>query len=88
MNSVFIAGATRILGEEQKEYEGLPVQDVRVEFGVGGQLMQAPAIRSEWQPTTAELELLNSGGSVYLVVLGTSSPAVMLTVEKASSSVK
>lgn len=72
-----IEGATRVMGERQAEYHGLPIRDERMDVpGVG----DCPAMRSAWFPTPAEMERLLSGAPIYLVVLGVGHPPVTLEV--------
>lgn len=37
-----------------------------------------PCMTSAWEPTPAELAALNAGGKVYLRVVGTEHPPVMV----------
>lgn len=73
-----ILGATRVMGERQSEYCGLPVRDETVDCGE--KLGQQPAMRSAWFPTPAEIEALAAGAPIYLVVLGRGHPPVWLEV--------
>ena len=66
-----IEGATRRICKSQG-YLGLPLRDVV--------LNGDPAMISSWQPTPAELALLAGGASIYLTVLGSGHPPVLLTV--------
>jgi hypothetical protein len=74
-----IEGATRVLGKSQG-YLGLPVRDEVREFTVGGETVKAPAMVTAWEPTPDELERINAGATIYLRVLGTAHPPVMLEV--------
>ena len=72
-----IAGCTRALGappgwtpETSGECCGLPIRDE-----VSGDM---PCMISAWEPTPAELAALNAGGKVYLRVVGTGHPPVMV----------
>ena len=56
------------------ECNALPI--TRIQY-VDGTL----AVASYWRPTPAELELLASGQSVRLIVLGTTHPPLMLGVD-------
>lgn len=40
-----------------------------------------PSMHSLWEPTPDELERLNAGGKVRLIVVGISHPAVSLSVD-------
>ena len=66
-----IAGATRRIGKSQG-YLGLPLRD---EDGPHG-----PQMVSSWQPTPAEAVAIAKGAPIYLTVLGTGHPPVMLDV--------
>lgn len=66
-----IEGCTRVLGKEQG-YLGLPIRDMIIE--------EQPIMFSSWTPTPAELARLNAGASIYLSILGTQHPPVMLSV--------
>jgi hypothetical protein len=72
-----IEGCTRVLGappgwtpETSGPCLGLPIRD-----GVNGDV---PCMESAWEPTPAELAALNNGGKVYLRILGTGHPPVMV----------
>jgi hypothetical protein len=69
-----IAGATRRIGKSQG-YLGLPLRD---EIGDHG-----PQMVSSWQPTPAEAADIAAGAPIYLTVLGSGHPPVMLTVGEA-----
>lgn len=64
---------TRVLAENQDEFENLPIVDVVLPDNV-------PAMLSCWKPTPEELQTLNEGGFVTLGILGVSHPPVMLYV--------
>lgn len=66
------------LAEGQDEYQTLPVFSGFLE--IDGQ--QYPAMQSKWEPTQEELERLQSGAYVSLIILGQSHPPVMLTVDE------
>lgn len=70
-----IANATRILAETQDEYHALAIRDEDI-LGVN-------SMTSVWEPTPAELRMLNEGGAVRLTILGEIHPPVMLTVQPA-----
>ncbi|PDS97549.1 hypothetical protein CO659_12880 [Rhizobium sp. S9] len=72
MEIAHIDGATRVLGESQG-YRGLPIVDTM--FG------DAPAMVSEWVPSAGERAAIASGKSLFLWLLGTQHPPVMMTVE-------
>lgn len=68
---------TRYLGAPvgwQPETDGhcahLAISDVQTEAG--------PAMESRWEPTPADLAILNAGGSIELRILGTGHPPVSL----------
>ncbi len=71
-----IEGATRRIGKSQG-YLGLPLRDEVGDFG--------PQMVSSWQPTPAEADAIARGAPIYLTVLGTGHPPVMLTVGVAPS---
>ena len=70
-----IAGATRVLGQSQG-YLGLPVRDAKLEDGT-------PVMMTAWEPTPKEIEAINAGKSILLMVLGTAHPPVNMFVENA-----
>lgn len=77
-----IDGATRVLGDKQG-YLGLPLRDELIECSVGGP--STPAMLTAWQPTLEDLAVLLNGGCIYLRVLGSAHPPVMLEVGPAPS---
>lgn len=74
-----IRGATRNLGkpadwdDEKGRCVSLPIRDEVLAGGI-------PAMLSSWQPTPDELARLAAGAPVWLRVIGTSHPPVMLEV--------
>lgn len=68
-----IEGATRVLGQSQG-FLGLPIRDEVVG--------DAPCMVSAWEPTPEEIKRLNAGEKVYLSVMGSSHPPVMLGIGK------
>ena len=70
-----ISNATRVLAETQDEYHTLAILDEEID-GVNH-------MTSVWEPTPAELAMLQSGGAVRLTVLGTGHPPVMLSTQPA-----
>lgn len=70
-----ISNATRILAETQDEYFALAIRD-EVHEGI-------PIMTSVWEPTPAELAMLNAGGAVRLTICGTVHPPVMLATQPA-----
>ena len=76
MISKAIEGATRRIGKSQG-YLGLALRDTFMEDGV------TPVMCSAWEPTPAEVAQIAAGASIYLWVLGTGHPPVMLTVGEA-----
>jgi hypothetical protein len=78
-----IAGATRYLGAPKGwEPDGngdcahLAIQDATLDGG-------APIMVSAWEPTPAELKAMQEGAPVYLQIIGTDHPPVMLWVQPA-----
>jgi hypothetical protein len=74
-----IEGATRVLGQSQG-YLGLPVRDEMIECDVGG---FTPAMTTAWLPTQEEIDAIVAGAPIYLRILGTGHPPVMLMVGQA-----
>ena len=72
-----IEGFTRKLGERQEEFITLAIRDVPHN---GENLMM-----SLWEPTPAELKMLNEGGSIRLTIMGMVHPAVSLDTQPAPS---
>lgn len=68
-------GTTRKMAENQDEYKTLAIQDVVLDSG-------HQAMVSKWEPTPAELEMLNRGGAVVLMILGTGHPPVHLSTQE------
>lgn len=80
-----IADATHYLGapkgwepERHGDCAHLPVRAEPINDGV-------PSLQSVWEPTPGELALLNQGGMVRLVIIGTSHPPVALVVDPPST---
>lgn len=73
-----ISNATRILAENQDEYHALAIRDEGHD-GVNH-------MTSVWEPTPAELKMLQEGGSVRLTILGIQHPPVMITTQPAPPS--
>lgn len=71
MEIATINGATRVLGESQG-YRGLPIVDTDFDG--------SPAMISEWVPSMDERLLIANGKSIFLSVLGTQHPPVLLEV--------
>lgn len=72
MISLAISDTTRRIGKSQG-YLGLCVRDIVFEDGT-------PAMMTAWEPTPAELARLNAGAPIYLTLLGTAHPPVLLEV--------
>lgn len=66
---------TRRIGKSQG-YLGLSVTDTVLDDG-------SPVMMTSWQPTPKEAEAVAAGAPIYLWVLGTAHPPVMLTVGSA-----
>ena len=66
-----IKGHTRILGKSQG-YRGLPVRD-EVDDGV-------PQMVTVWHPGPNDVAAIQAGASIYLRILGTKHPPVIITV--------
>lgn len=77
-----IEGATRILGAAQG-FIGLPVRDERLEVALnGGGVHTFAAMVTAWEPTPAELEALNAGAFVEIIIVGSSHPPIKVEVGK------
>lgn len=76
MNIATIEGYTRIIGESQG-YRGLPLLDILTNCTVNGE--GTPAMVSAWLPDEDERDRI-AGAAIFLTVLGTSHPPVMLEV--------
>lgn len=72
-----IPNATRCIGKSQG-YFGLPVRDEVRNTTVDDE--KTPVMVTAWEPTPDELERLNKGASVHLVIVGTQHPPVMVEV--------
>lgn len=79
MIAVVIEGYTRVLGapkgwtpETSGKCGGLPIRDA-----MNG---DQPCMVSAWEPTPAEIEKIVAGEKIYLSVIGTGHPPVMLHV--------
>lgn len=75
-----IPGATRYLGapigwkpDEHGDCARLAIRDMPVNGDV-------PSMHSVWEPTPDELERLKAGAPVYLMIVGTVHPPVMVSV--------
>lgn len=77
MISARIKGATRVLGKSQG-YIGLAVRDETINSTVDGE--NAPCMVTAWEPTPAELAALNAGALVYVRILGTAHPPILVQV--------
>ena len=72
MISLAIEGTTRRIGKAQG-YLGLCVRDFT--FGDG-----TPAMATAWQPTPEEVARIAAGAPIYLTLLGSAHPPVLLEV--------
>lgn len=72
MINLAIEGTTRRIGKSQG-YKGLCVRDF--EFGDG-----TPAMMTAWQPTPSEIARIAAGETIYLTILGTAHPPILLQV--------
>lgn len=72
-----IEGCTRVLGKSQG-YLGLPVRDEITECSVGGR--GTAKMVTAWIPDPDEISRILAGAPIYLHVLGTAHPPVMITV--------
>lgn len=77
MLPVRIEGCTRVLGAPKgwtPETSG-PCCGLAIRDEANG---DAPCMTSAWEPTPAELAVLNAGGRVFLRIVGTGHPPVMV----------
>ena len=72
-----IEGATRVLGKSQGDI-GLPVRDETINCTVTGE--GTPCMVTVWHPTPDEMARLAAGAPIYLRVIGTGHPPVMMEV--------
>ncbi len=72
-----IPNATRTIGKSQG-YLGLPLRDEVRSTTVDGPA--TPCMVTAWEPTPDELDRINAGEKIHLVVLGTAHPPVMIEV--------
>ena len=72
-----ITNATRVLGKSQG-YIGLPIRDVATVDKTTGVLVNR--MISAWELTPDEIDRLKQGATIYLHVLGTEHPPVMIKV--------
>lgn len=73
-----IDGATRVIGKSQG-YLGLPLRDEQINCAVNGNA--TPAMVTAWEPTPDEIRAIINGGTIYLRVLGSQHPPVMIWAE-------
>lgn len=66
-----IEGCTRRIGKSQG-YLGLPLRDEVID-GIHH-------MTSSWQPTPAELQALVDGAPIYVTLLGTAHPPIMVSI--------
>lgn len=66
-----IEGCTRRIGKSQG-YLGLPLRDEVID-GV-------PRMTSSWQPSPAELQALVDGAPIYVTLLGSAHPPILVHV--------
>lgn len=76
-----IDGCTRVLGKSQG-YFGLPIRDEVIHERVNGP--GTPAMVTAWIPTPDEIAKIVAGAPIYLRVLGTQHPPVMVEVGEAA----
>jgi hypothetical protein len=79
MMIIRIAGATRVIGQSQG-YLGLPLRDEIREMKLGDAVHRFHAMVTAWEPTPDEIARIVAGAPIYLCVLGTGHPPVMLDV--------
>lgn len=67
MDIVHIEGATRVMGENQPEYQPLPLRDDFIPTADGRQKMHVMV--SKWQPTPEEIAALSAGAPIFLSII-------------------
>ena len=72
MINLAIEGTTRRVGKSQG-YKGVCIADYVLEDGT-------PAMQTAWQLTPSELDRLNKGAYLYLTIMGTGWPPILLQV--------
>lgn len=72
-----IANFTRVIGKAQG-YRGLPLRDGVTNCSVSGQ--DTPTMETAWQPTPAELILLNAGANIHVMLAGSVHPPIIVSV--------
>lgn len=77
MITKMIAGATRVLGKAQG-YLGLPIRDEPFEDTQTG---TTPTMVSAWEPTPEEAAHIAAGGTIYVRIMGTRHPPIMIWAE-------
>ncbi len=71
MRAIRALNATRVLAQSQDEYYTLAIRDETVD---GRNHMV-----SAWEPTPQDIENIKNGGTVYLAILGTVHPPVVVS---------
>lgn len=71
-----IKGCTRVLGKKQG-FLGLPIRD---DVAQGDSVESGHRMVSAWEPTPDEIERLAKGAMIYLTIIGTAHPPVILEV--------
>ncbi len=74
-----ITGATRTIGKRQGS-RALPLRDEPINCTVNGP--NTPSMVTAWEPTPEEIKHISNGGTIYLRLLGTAHPPVMLWAEE------
>ena len=72
-----INGCTRVIGKSQG-FIGLPIRDELIHAKVTGE--NTPCMTTAWFPTPMELAALNGGAPVYVQLIGTNHPPIMVEV--------
>lgn len=72
-----ISGCTRVIGKSQG-YLGLPLRDELVDDAVTGP--GTPSMVTAWMPSPDELARLQAGAPIYLRIMGTQHPPVMVSI--------
>ncbi len=72
-----IEGATRVLGKCQG-YTGLPIKDTKLNWNG----TEYPVMISCWEPTPDEAKRIAEGGKIYLAIMGTVHPPVIMSASE------
>jgi hypothetical protein len=71
MRNNTIVGTTRRIGKSQG-YKGLCIRDEITDLG--------PSMTTSWQPSPEDIDKIVAGHPIYVTILGTGHPPIMITV--------